>query len=130
MKHLFASVERRGAEQSRLPLSEIAAPLSSSAARLPAPSSERVLCPEPPSCRCTAGAQAGWAELGTPDLGSDPDPDPGPVQPWRPAGPLDVAQTDPETPRDHFICAALKLTERRQIRKIKLVILNTFFSCG
>lgn len=86
--------------QSHLPLSEIAAPLSFSAEHLPAQSSECALCPALTSCRCTAEAPAGWGALGKPGLDSDPEP--GPEQPWQPAGPLDVAQTDPETVSNHY----------------------------
>ncbi len=80
-----------------LPLSEIAAPLSSSAEHLPAQSSECALYPELPSCRCTAAAPAGWGAQGKPGLDPDPETGPGPGPPWRPTGPLDDAQTDPET---------------------------------
>lgn len=80
---------------SHLPLSGIAAPLSFSAERPPARCSERALCPELPSCRCTAGAPAGWGAQGKPGLDSDPET--APEQPWQPTGPLDDARTDPET---------------------------------
>lgn len=82
-------------QQSHLPLSEIAALLSFSEERLPAQSNEHALCPELPSCRCTAEALAGSEAQGKPGL--DLAPELGPEQPWQPTGPPDDAQTDPET---------------------------------
>lgn len=88
------SVTARVQEQSHLPLSEIAAPLSFSAEHHPGQSSASALCPERSSCRCIAEAPAGWRAQGTPGL--DPAPDPGSGRPWQPTDPLGDAQTDPE----------------------------------
>lgn len=106
-----------GAGQSHLLLSVLAVLLSFSAEHLLTLCNENVLCLELPSCRCTAEAPAGWQAQGKPGLESESDPESEPEQPWRPTGPPDDVQRDPETHTSKHKQGNEPINEQKEIER-------------